>query len=395
MSTDTSREFPDLETTAPAVSAEELKTRLDAGERVTVLDTRRPEDYESWHVEHPNVTSANVPFYEFLDGEDRPADELPDGVPEGPLVVNCAIGLSSQFVGDLLVGRGRAGEVEVLTGGMEGWARLYEATELDADAGGATVLQYHRPSSGCLGYVVVDGDEAMVVDPLRVFADRYRRDARERGARLVYAVDTHVHADHVSGVREVAELTGATVVVPAGAEERGLAYDDYRTVSGGDELRIGSTAATVVDLPGHTTEAVGYRVGEVLLCGDTLFTDGVARPDLEAGSEGAPEAATQLYDTVQELAAMPDDTVIAPGHTATVEPTGADGTHTVRLGELKRRLWAFDADREAFVDRLVARIPPRPNNYRQIIRVNLGRAAVGESGAFDLELGPNNCAAAD
>jgi glyoxylase-like metal-dependent hydrolase (beta-lactamase superfamily II) len=280
---------------------------------------------------------VNVPFTEFLDG-DEPAGSVPDAVPEGPLVTCCAKGISSLFVAKFLV---RAGwTVEGLADGMEGWARLYEATELDVD--GTTVIQYHRPSSGCLAHMIVaespDGTrEAAVVDPLRAFADRYVEDARSRGAELRYALDTHVHADHVSGVREVAALTGATVVLPEGATGRGLAFD-ARLVGDGESLDLGGDAIETVGLPGHTTEMTGYRIGDVLLAGDTLFLRGVARPDLEAGDEGAPAAARRLFETLVGLEALPAETVVAPGHTSDGEEPAPDGTFTRRLGDLLESL---------------------------------------------------------
>jgi len=388
--------FPDVGTTAPRISPEALKRRLDAGEQVTILDTRRPADFEEWRIEHPNGRTVNVSFDRFLTDEKRPVERIPDGLPEVPLVVNCAKGVSSQFVGDVLVDKGR--EVEVLEDGMRGWARLLEAIPLDVEAP-ARVVQYHRPASGCLGYVVYRGDEAVVVDPLRAFVDRYVADARERGAEITRAVDTHVHADHVSGTRRIAERTGASLVVPEGALDRGLSYDEdeyeYETVGDGDEIPGGDAALTAVALPGHTTEMTGFRVGNVLISGDTLFARGVARPDLETGTEGTPEAAGHLYDTLQDLAELPDDLVVAPGHTSSPEPTGPDGSHTAVLGDLRDRLVAFRMDRAAFVDHVVSNVPPRPNNYERIIDTNLGLDDVDDSAAFELELGPNNCAAAD
>ncbi|MEF8843626.1 MAG: MBL fold metallo-hydrolase [Haloarculaceae archaeon] len=380
------QEFPDVGTHVPEISAAELKTRIDAGESVTVLDTRRPADFEIWHISGPNVRSVNVPFTEFLDGDD-PAGTVPEAVPEGPLVTCCAEGISSLFVAEFLAREGR--EVEALADGMEGWARLYEATELDV--AGPTVLQYHRPSSGCLGYMIVSGGEAAVVDPLRAFADRYVADARELGAELAYAIDTHVHADHVSGVREVADLAGAGPVVPSGATERGLAFD-ARLVEDGDTLEVGEHRVEAVGLPGHTSEMTGYRVGEVLLTGDTLFIESVARPDLEDGAGGAPDAARTLFDTLEAVFELPDGTVVAPGHTSGGEEPAPDGTYTRRLEELREPL-SLPADREAFVERILSDMPPRPSNFETIIATNLGREALTDDDAFEAELGPNNCAA--
>jgi glyoxylase-like metal-dependent hydrolase (beta-lactamase superfamily II) len=289
--------FPELDSSPAEVTADALKARLDAGERVTVLDTRRPDDFEAWALAHPNVTNVNVPFTAFLTDDNEPAEAVPEGVPDGPLVVTCAKGRSSSYVAQFLAARGR--EAAALADGMQGWARLYEATEL-ATGGATTVVQYHRPSSGCLAYLVVSEDEAAVVDPLRAFAGRYADDAAERGAALRYVIDTHVHADHLSGLRDVAAVTDADPVLPAGAVARGHAFDTY-LVDDGDHLALGAATLEAVHLPGHTTEMTGYRVEDCLLTGDTLFVEGVARPDLEAGAEGAPDAARQLHETLQSL----------------------------------------------------------------------------------------------
>jgi len=385
-----SGQFPEPEAGVAEVSAEALLARLEGGEHVTVLDTRRPADFAAWSLTHPNVTNVNVPFTRFLTEDGEPADAVPDGVPEGPLVTNCARGLSSTYVGSFLRAHGWTG-VEVLTDGMRGWAGLYEAREVALD-GAATLVQYHRPSSGCLGYLVVAGDEAAVVDPLRAFADRYADDAETRGATLRYVVDTHVHADHLSGVRDVAVATDADPVLPSGAVGRGLGFDAY-LVDDGDELALGGTAIEVVGLPGHTSEMTGYAVDGAVLTGDTLFTNSVARPDLEAGAAGAAEAARRLYDTLQALAERPPSTVVAPGHTSPSERPAEDGTYTARLGDLVGALPAFVQPREAFVEATLADMPPRPDNFETIIAANLGRRSVDDETAFELELGPNRCAA--
>ena len=382
-------QFPEPGSSVREIPAAALLERLEAGEAVTVLDTRRPADFETWTLTHPNVTNVNVPFTEFLTEDGDPAEGVPDGVPEGPLVTCCAKGISSLYVAKFLAQQGW--EVEALDDGMRGWARLYEAREV-ASAGPATVLQYHRPSSGCLAYLVISGQDAAVIDPLRAFATRYAEDAAARGATLRHALDTHVHADHISGLRAVSMLTDAEAVLPAGALDRGLAFD-AELVGDGDVIEVGDAEIEAVAIPGHTSEMTGYRVGDVFVTGDTLFTGSVARPDLESGSAGAADAARQLHDTLGSIAELPDDTVIAPGHTSPSEAASDDGTYTATLGELRGSLPAFSQDREAFVEATLADMPPRPNNFEEIIATNLGRASVDDDEAFELELGPNNCAA--
>ena len=384
-----------------AISPEELQRRLDVGEPVTILDTRNRDEVEAWAIDGQSVERHHVPYAKFLSAKvaGGAADLLPGDVAE-PVIAVCPRGEASDEVADLL--RSEGVDAVNLAGGMEGWARVYTARELPAEAtGDATIIQYRRPSSGCLAYLVVSGApdedggrEAAVVDPLRAFADRYAADARERDADLVYAVDTHVHADHVSGVREVAAAAGATPVMSAKAVGRGVTFD-VETVSEGDTLRVGETVIEVHETPGHTTGMVSLRVGETLLTGDTLFAPGVPRPDLQEGDEGAPEYARELHRTLTErFERFEDDVLVAPGHFTPGWPPAEDGTYTARLGDLRESLSVFSLDREAFVERVLADMPPRPANYETIIETNLGRETLSDDDAFEAELGPNNCAAA-
>jgi glyoxylase-like metal-dependent hydrolase (beta-lactamase superfamily II) len=384
-----SQDYPDPPAAHPSLSAADLKARIDAGESVRLLDVRDRDEFEEWHIEGPTVTATQLPFTKFLQAKvTGDVDGLLDDIAgEGPITAVCARGEASAFVAGLLADNGI--DARNLADGMEGWARLYEARELPCET--ATVLQYNRPSSGCLSYLVVSDGEALVVDPLRAFADRYRADAADHGATLHYAVDTHVHADHVSG-RRLLSGDGVESLLPERAAERGVT-DDPTLLADGDTLSVGSATLDVVPLPGHTTGMTGFRIGDVLLAGDSVFLDSVARPDLEAGDDGAHELARDLYVTLTErLGALPDDTLVAPGHYADASERGADSTFTERLGTLRERLAIGGLDRETFVDRICSDIPPRPANFERIVAINLGTETADDGTAFELELGPNNCA---
>jgi glyoxylase-like metal-dependent hydrolase (beta-lactamase superfamily II)/rhodanese-related sulfurtransferase len=386
------REFPDMGEEVEEISPRELKRRLDDGEQLTLIDTRRPADFEDWQLTHPELSVVNVPFTAFLDeSRTEPSEAVPAEVPDGPLVASCAKGISSTYVAEFLASEGY--DVVALADGMEGWARLYERHPLSVPESDGEVVQLHRPSSGCLSYLFVAGDEAAVIDPLRAFATDYPDFAAEHGATIEYAVDTHVHADHVSGVRELAAETGAEVVLPAGSTARGLDFD-ARLIADGEALALGDQEITAVGLPGHTSEMTGYWFGGVLVSGDTVFLDSVARPDLEDG-DAAAEAAAQLWETVRGLDEFPEDLVIAPGHVGPTTAPSADGSFTVRRGDLSARLLAFEESREEFVSRITGDLPPQPSNYEEIIAVNLGRSTADSGEAFELELGPNNCAASE
>jgi glyoxylase-like metal-dependent hydrolase (beta-lactamase superfamily II) len=385
-------DFPTPDVEVETIAPEALKDSIDAGEDVTLLDARMRADYEEWRIDGENVTSINVPYFEFLD--DEIDEDVLERVPEDrEVTVLCAKGGASEYVAGTLAERGY--DVDHLEDGMNGWASIYEAVEVTGYDGAGTLLQYQRPSSGCLGYLLYDGGEAAVIDPLRAFTDRYLDDADDLGVELNYALDTHVHADHISGVRDL-DAAGVEGVVPAAAVDRGVTYaDELTTAADGDTFAVGDATIETVYTPGHTTGMTSYLVdGSLLATGDGLFVESVARPDLEEGDEGAPDAARTLYESLRErVLPLPDDTLVGGAHFSGSAEPAADGTYTTPIGELVDEMDALTMDEDEFVDLVLSDMPPRPANYEEIIATNLGQNAVDDEEAFTLELGPNNCAA--
>ncbi|AGN00651.1 beta-lactamase [Salinarchaeum sp. Harcht-Bsk1] len=390
---------------AESIEPVDLAERIARGERIGIVDVRNREEFEEWHVEGPAAEVSQIPHAQFLQAQVRGgAADLVADVPE-PIVTVCAIGEASDHAAELLRDAGL--DAMNLTGGMEAWADVLLARSLDAPDG-AEIMQYQRPATGCLGYLVVDGEEAAVVDPLGAFADRYPDHAAESGAELRYAIDTHVHADHVSGVADVAERSDAEPAIPAGAWDRGFDSDlEYTALDDGDVLELGEqTTIRAIHAPGHTGEMTALLVERAggsgaepesgdrpgtLLTGDSLFVDGVARPDLEADVDPE-EAAATLHETLQALRErLPSRTLVAPGHVKQqTEPT-VDGTYVAELGTLAERLEAFDLDADAFVRSVTDDLPPPPANAERIVAANLGHEAIDD--LDEIELGPNNCAA--
>jgi len=349
-------------------------------------------DYDEWRIDGETVTSINVPYFHFLD-DDIDEDLIADVPADREVTVLCAKGGASEYVAGRLVELGY--DVNHLDDGMNGWASVYDAVEVTDYDGAGTLLQYQRPSSGCLGYLLYDDDEAAVIDPLRSFTDRYLEDAADLGVDLAYALDTHVHADHISGVRDLADH-GVDGVIPEAAVDRGVTYaDELITAADGDTFDVGNATIEAVHTPGHTTGMTSYLVDDSLLAtGDGLFIESVARPDLEEGDEGAPEAARMLYTSLQErVLTLPDDTLVGGAHFSDAAEPAADGTYVAPIGDLVDEMDALTMDEDAFVDLILSDMPPRPANYEDIIATNLGQQSVDDEEAFTLELGPNNCAA--
>jgi len=385
-------DFPTPDVPVSSLTPEELKAQIDSGEAVTILDARMGSDYEEWRIDGENVTSINIPYYEFLDDEisEEVLNQLPD---DTAFTVLCAKGGASEFVAGSLIKEGY--DVNHLEEGMNGWAKIYEAVEITRYDGPGTVLQYQRPSSGCLGYFIYDDGEAAVIDPLRAFTDRYLDDASELGVELRYAIDTHIHADHISGVRNLV-AAGVEGVIPKPAVDRGVTYADEMTqATDGDTFEVGNVTIETVYTPGHTSGMTSYLIGDSLLTtGDGLFIESVARPDLEEGDDGAPEAAQQLYQSLQErVLTLPGETLIGGAHYSDSAVPAEDGTYTAPIDELVERMDALHLEESEFVDVILSNMPPRPANYEEIIATNLGQQETDDEEAFELELGPNNCAA--
>jgi glyoxylase-like metal-dependent hydrolase (beta-lactamase superfamily II) len=252
----------------------------------------------------------------------------------------------------------------------------------------------NRRGKGCLSYVVVSGGEAMVVDPSRRL-EWYEGFAAERGARIARVLDTHVHADHVSGGPALARRLGVPYFVATGA---GFELRQPVTPLGdGDVLRLGGEAGVSIEVramstPGHTPGSTSYLVGGAyLLTGDTLFVSGVGRPDLGGH---VVEWGRALFETLhRRLAGLPEGTVVLPAHYGGAAEISEAGVVSERLGRLRRSVPEMRiASAEAFVEAVRGAVEEPPAAYAEIIGVNLGAPASDEKIA-EWELGKNQCAA--
>lgn len=358
----------------------DLAERLSRLEPLTILDVRAK---ASDPIEVVGVSVRHLPAAHVLADPDRVAAQL-----EGPVAVVCERGLTAQGVTEAL--RDRGVEAMVLDGGMRGWIGALQARSVELGIDGLEVIQVQRPGRGCLSYVIAGGGEALVVDPAPD-PGFYLDLAGRLDARITMVFDTHIHADHISGARELANVTGASLRLSEAALERGVAYADrVLPVADGEELTVGAVTLKALALPGHTTDMTGLLIGDrALIGGDSLFADGIARPDLQRGdSKGARAMAATLHATLHErILALGDDTILLPCHTH-------PGVHieaiAPRLGEVRAAVPELALrDAGEFAREVTAAMPPRPANYEEIIAVNSG------THPFDpeLETGGNSCAA--
>lgn len=214
----------------------------------------------------------------------------------------------------------------------------------------------------------------------------YVRLAEGRGWRITRVLDTHVHADHLSRSRRLAEVTGAALHMPEGSPV------SYPFSALGDALGVGAAALEAVRTPGHTPESTSYLLdGGALFTGDTLFLSAVGRPDLDATPEGAREKARELYRSLRHLLALAPETLVLPGHTS--EPVPFDGEPICApLAEVRESISVLRQEEGAFVEEISGRPTPTPENFERIVDLNrAGEAPEGDP--TELEAGANRCAA--
>jgi glyoxylase-like metal-dependent hydrolase (beta-lactamase superfamily II) len=210
----------------------------------------------------------------------------------------------------------------------------------------------------------------------------------DRGWRITRVLDTHVHADHLSRSRRLAELIGATHYMPEGAP---VSYP-FCDLADGNVLEVGSAKLEVIRTPGHTSESTSYLLDRrVLFTGDTLFLSAVGRPDLDGTSEVARHRARELYRSLRRLFALDPETLVLPGHTG--EPVAFDGEPIrARLSEVRGSIRVLEEDEDAFVEQIAGHGTPTPSNFERIVELN--RAGLSPEGdPTDLEAGANRCAA--
>ena len=237
---------------------------------------------------------------------------------------------------------------------------------------------------GCLAqasYLIGDGGEAVVVDPRRD-VDEYIEEARRQGLAIRHVIETHLHADFVSGHRELAAKTGAKIYFGAKAGAR----FEHVPVHEGDEIRMGNVVLRFLETPGHTPESVSVVVTdrskseqpEAVLTGDTLFIGDVGRPDLLGARMSAAELAGMLYDSLHgKLLKLPDATKVYPAHGAgSLCGRNISSETSSTIGDQRRFNYALQPmAREQFISMMTADLPEAPAYFSRDVAINREGAA--------------------
>lgn len=369
-----------------SIQPNELNNLIIQNVPLFILDVRNESDFKDWKIEGGTCLQyLNIPYFELLDGVDGILDQLPT---DKQVVVTCAKEGSSLMVAELL--REKSIEANYLKGGMKSWSEFLYPVKVYEDEK-ISVHQFIRVGKGCLSYLVVSGQEALVIDPSR-FIDYYIDFAASQYVKIKHIADSHLHADHITGGRDLADHTGADYYL---MKSEG-AVIDFEPLEKYDKIEFADVKLEVlaVKTPGHTPGSVSFFINDRLLfSGDTIFVTGLGRPDLGGKAR---EWATELYNTIyNRVSHIADDVIVLPGHYADykseVNPEGFIGN---TLGNIRQMNAIMEGQtKEDFVDYVASSASSEtPPNFEDIVAINRGVKTASLDQKQELEIGPNRCA---
>ncbi|MGH7699513.1 MAG: MBL fold metallo-hydrolase [Gemmatimonadales bacterium] len=376
----------------PTLDPEDLAHRLDRGEPVQLLDVRAP----------ATVARSRVTFGAALRFQALPNSQLfalpslePLGLdPARPIAVICGHGNSSQQTTAFL--RERGYEAYSVAGGMARWETVYVARRLSPTRAIEHVIQLDRVGKGCLSYMLVSDGDAVVVDPGR-HVGRYDAVLSELGATPVAVVDTHMHADYLSGARLAARRWGVPYFLhpddarsPYDAAPGRLAF---HPLAGGDHLVFGRATLRAEHVPGHTLGSVALHAGDDLaLTGDFIFVASIGRPDLGGQTDAWARSLWQSLGRARH--GWPGDLLVLPAHYAAETERRADRAVGARFDVITATNEPVRIpDEPTFLRWIGEHQRPFPDAYRTIKLANLGLVDLTDAEADTVEFGPNQCAA--
>jgi glyoxylase-like metal-dependent hydrolase (beta-lactamase superfamily II) len=373
------------------VEAEELARRLDQGESLQLLDIR-----SSQFVARGRVTLGTRLAFHAIPGSALRAPQpgaLAELDPKRPVAVICGHGNSSRPVAALL--RSRGFDAASVAGGMAAWETVVIARRLTPPASLDHLIQLDRVGKGCLSYILASDDRAVLIDPGR-HLHRHEAVLADLGATLVAVIDTHMHADYLSGATWAARRWDVPYLVHP--EDAVSPYDGtpgqiaFEPLAAGGDVAFGRARLHVNHVPGHTLGSVTLRTDDAVLTGDLLFVASVGRPDLGDRAEAWSRLLWRSLEHIRQTWA--GDELVLPAHYGAESERRPDRVVAGRFDEIRSTNEALRIrDQPTFLRWLTAQgLATPPPEYRTIKLANLGLAHPTDVEAQALEFGRSQCA---
>jgi glyoxylase-like metal-dependent hydrolase (beta-lactamase superfamily II)/rhodanese-related sulfurtransferase len=359
------------------LNANTLRNWLEIGQPVSILDIRPIAERAEWHI----PSSIHFNAYEKLKNNSFEAFSGLHLDRSVPVVTYCAGGKMSLVAAKMLQMQGY--DTYSLEGGLKAWSLAWNTATINFS--NFDVIQFRRTGKGCLSYMIIANNEAIIVDA-SIDASVYEQYLKVNNAVLKYVIETHIHADHLSRSKELAEKNHATLFLPPNNNLR----FEYNPIENDTVFKLGNISVSAISAPGHTLESMSFNIeNKVLLTGDTLFTNGVGRPDLKADNEGMKVKAKLLYQSLQKLLSLDNKIIVLPAHTS--QPIEFDNLLIHSTLEKVKSIALLQLSEEDFIETIISRIPATPANYLTIVEKNL-EGDFSDINPIDLEAGANRCA---
>jgi glyoxylase-like metal-dependent hydrolase (beta-lactamase superfamily II)/rhodanese-related sulfurtransferase len=360
------------------IDSNTLRDWLELGQPVSILDIRPLAERTEWQI----PTSIHFNVYDKLKQNDFEAFNGLHLDKSIPVVTFCAGGKLSIVATKLLTTQGY--DAYSLNGGMRGWSLAWNTAGFIFP--NFEIIQFRRTGKGCLSYIILANNEAIVVDA-SLDINVYHKYLLARKAVLKYALETHIHADHISRTKQLAEKNNAPLFLPIPNK----VIFNFESIIDTTIFELGNIKIKVIKTPGHTLESTTFLIDDkVLLTGDTLFINGVGRPDLKANNNETLEKAKSLYKSIQILLALDENIIVLPSHTNQAVDFDNKPIKST-IGDIKHNVALVQLNELDFTNTILQHIPPTPTNYLSIVELNI-KGDFGEIDPIDLEAGANRCA---
>ncbi len=386
------------------ISPKEMYEKILKDEKTIIIDLRSPEKFNTQRIEgKENLSVFNIYYAEMLNTGEIDKDML-DYIKnnfsnkfskEQEIYTVCDVGETAKIFAKNLVESGY--KAYCIEGGMKNWYRFYDYRPV-VESPEISIYQISRVSRGDLSWVIISEGQATIIDPLR-HVDEYINFVKEKNAEIKFVLDTHIHADHISGGSEISRRLNVPYYFHPydGIHPVDVLFGkvQYNYLKDGDVFKLGKADIKVIHAPGHTLGQVVFLVNDkYLFTGDSIFIQSVARPDLGGkGDTWAPIHAETLYKLITTL---PDSTLILPAHFSKPIEANEKGLYVEELGKLKvtneALAYLLQKGKDEFVKYLLSSLPHFPKEYVEIKRVNIELIEVDEQRAEELETGKNICA---
>jgi len=362
----------------PLLDVNTLQTWLETHKEISILDVRSMQERSEWFIPQ----SVHYDAYSKLRTKDENALQGLHLDKEIPVITVCAAGKTSQLAAELLNKNGY--NAYSLKDGMKGWSLAWNKAIISFDD--FQVVQVRRTGKGCLSYILVSDNDAIIIDA-SLPSEIYIRILKQNNWQTKAVMETHIHADHLSRSKQLAEELAVDLMLPTPNK---VSFT-YKPVENNQEIKLGRISVKVISTPGHTNESSCFLINnEVLLSGDTIFTNAVGRPDLKANNEEAAKRAELLYESLQELMKLDDNIIVLAAHTNM--PVDFDNkTIRATISEIKKNVQILQLSKGDFVKTILDKLPPPPANHLTIVERNLS-GNMADINPIELEAGANRCA---